>query len=242
MSTNYNILLRSEKQLKRLIADYLDVVYQMHFKTWKELNEYDQADYGIVFDNAERRIKRAMLREEELIDECIWTISKDGPRANHLRFIISVIYCAKDLTRASEYVASIVKIIVRRNIDQQKLDLIEPIIKSYLTVIEKIIKIYKSNAEEKFEKVDELINQFEQQFDEQERKIREKFKNHTHSGDEIAYLYVSQIVRLINSTIERIKSVFPSTLFIKSSTSTTTISTENKKTDASKKSSTTKKT
>ena len=38
MSTNYNILLRSEKQLKKLIIEYLDLVYKIPTKFWKELN------------------------------------------------------------------------------------------------------------------------------------------------------------------------------------------------------------
>lgn len=32
MSTNYNILLRSEKQLKKLVLEYLDLVYKIHTK------------------------------------------------------------------------------------------------------------------------------------------------------------------------------------------------------------------
>lgn len=225
MSTNYNILLRSEKQLKKLIIEYLDLVYKIHTKFWKELNGIEKENYGTVLDNTERRIKQAFLMEEELIDECIWTISKDGPRANHLRFIVSIIYCAKDLTRASEYAQSIIKIVMRRNIDQNNLVPIQPIVDAYLALIAKIIKIYNSNHEDKIEKVDELTLEFETQLDEQETKLREEFKN---DPNQITYLYVSQIIRFINSTIERIKSVFPSTLFIKSAT--TVISVDNKKT------------
>ena len=215
MSTNYNILLRSEKQLKKLIIEYLDLTQKIHTKFWKELNETDKENYGIILDNTERRIKQAFLMEEELIDECIWTISKDGPRANHLRFIVSIIYCAKDLTRACEYSQSIIKIIMRRNIDKNNLKPIQPIVTSYLDLIAKIIKIYSSNHEDKIEKVDEITLEFETKLDEYETKLREEFKN---DPNQITYLYVSQIIRFINSTIERIKSVFPSTLFIKSNT------------------------
>ena len=215
MSTNYNILLRSEKQLKKLVLEYLDLVYKIHTKAWAELNASAPADYGVVFDNVERRLKRALLQEEELIDECIWTISKDDPRANHLRFIVSIIYCTKDLTRACEYAQSILKIIIRRNLDAAALDPLRPIVKTYLELLAKIIKVYSSAQEDKLERVDELITSFETTLTAQEAEVKARF------GDDpqVLSLYISQIIRLINSTIERTKSVFPSTLFIKASAS-----------------------
>ena len=104
---------------------------------------------------------------------------------------------------------------MRRNIDKNNLKPIQPIVTSYLDLISKIIKIYSSNHEDKIEKVDEITLEFETKLDEYETKLREEFKN---DPNQITYLYVSQIIRFINSTIERIKSVFPSTLFIKSNT------------------------
>lgn len=209
MSTNYKILLQSEKELKKIISEYLEFVYKIHSKLWNELNE---EDYHKAYDNSERRFKQALIMEDELIDECVWTISKDDPRANHLRFIISVIYCAKDLTRAAEYAQSIAKIIIRKNIEQKYVKALDPIVTLYLNVIQKIIKIYLSTTEDKIEKVDQLYLEFEVMLENNEKKMREKFDEQS----KITYLYISQITRLINSTIERVKSVFPSTMFVKS--------------------------
>lgn len=217
MSTNYNILLKSEKKLKKIIVEYLELVYRIHSKLWNELID---GETHSAFDNTERRVKQAILMEDELIDECVWTISKDDPRANHLRFIISVIYCAKDLTRASEYAQSIAKIIIRKQIAKENILLIKPIVNLYLDVISKIIKIYSSNADDKLEKVDDLYLQFEIKLEENEKKLRSEFKE---DKNEITYLHISQITRLINSTIERIKSIFPSTMFVKSSTTTISV-------------------
>lgn len=221
MSTNYKILLQSEKELKKIIAEYLELVYKIHSKLWIELKENE---YHLAFDNTERRLKQAILMEDELIDECIWTISKDDPRANHLRFIISVIYCAKDLTRAAEYAQSIAKIIIRKNIEKKYIESLKSIIDLYLDTINKIIKLYLSSTEDKSEKSDELYLNFELKLEENEKKLRDKFNHET----EIIYLYISQITRLINSTIERIKSVFPSTMFVKSNTTSINVNKKSK--------------
>lgn len=215
MPTNYNILLKSEKKLKKIIIEYLDLVHKIHLKLWDELGEFKSNEIHFAYDNVERRIKKAILMEEELIDECIWTISKDDPRANHLRFIISVIYSAKDLTRASEYAQTMAKIIMRKNFNNEHMNFLKPISKLYLETIEKSMKIYASSIDEKAEKFDELNHQFEVDLEKEEELIREKLKE---SSREITYINISQITRLINSTIERIKTIFPSTIFVKSTT------------------------
>lgn len=216
MSTNYNALLSSEKKLKKIIVEYLVIVYKIHSKLWNELDQAESFDIHPIYDNVERRIKKAWIMEEELIDECIWTISKDQPRANHLRFIISIIYCAKDLTRASEYSQSISKIILRKKISKKHISYLKPIIKLYLNIIDKIVEIYSSKIEDKLEKFDEINLEFEDKMEKNEKEIREKIKN---IDNEIIYIHLSQIIRLISSTIERIKTVFPSTVFINSITS-----------------------
>lgn len=226
MPTNYNILLKSEKKLKKIIIEYLDLVHKIHLKLWDELGEFKSDEIHFAYDNVERRIKKAILMEEELIDECIWTISKDDPRANHLRFIISIIYCAKDLTRASEYAQTMAKIIMRKNFDSEHMEFLKPISKLYLKTIEKSMKIYASSIEEKTEKFDELNHEFEIELEKQEQLIREKLKE---SAKEITYINISQITRLISSTIERIKTVFPSTIFVKSTTTSINTIKNNKK-------------
>lgn len=216
MSTNYNILLKSEKKLKGLIINYLSLVYEIHNKLWNDVDKYIDDDHkGIIFDNAERRLKRSLTMEEELLDECIWTISKDDPRANHLRFIISIIYSAKDLSRSCEYAQSIAKIFVRNALDKNVLKELKPITKLYLEYIQQITKIYESNSQNKLDKFDEMNNDFEIKFEKLQKECRKYFSN-----DEIIQHRVSQINRLIFSTIERLQSVSTSVLISKSTTKT----------------------
>ncbi len=222
MSTNYNILLLSEKKLKDLTLSYLMLVHEIHSKLWNDIEKTDANDLGIIYDNTERRLKRSKAMEEELLDECIWTISKDDPRANHLRFIISTIYSTKDLSRSCEYASSIAKIIVRNKIEKDTIKKLKPITKLYLNHIEQTIKLYKSDSNDKYDKYNELSNEFENQF-----AILQKESKKIMSNDEMLYYQIIQIGRLILSVVERLQSIFSSTLFSKSNTST--IETKTKK-------------
>ncbi|WP_022935171.1 PhoU domain-containing protein [Mesomycoplasma moatsii] len=223
MSTNYNILLKSEKRLKELIVSYLSLVHEIHNKLWQDIDKYTDGEKNIIFDNTERRLKRSMTKEDELLDECIWTISKDDPRANHLRFIISVIYSTKDLSRSCEYAQSIAKVVVRNNLDKTTMKFMRPTAKLYLDYIEQIIKLYKGTINDKFEKFDEFNLEFESKFEKLQKENRKHF-----SSDEIVQFQIIQICRLISSTTERLQSIFSSFLFSKSETKTIEIK-KNKK-------------
>lgn len=211
MSTNYNILIKSEKKLKELISEYVFLLLEIHTKLWKDvfLNE---KNLNVVLDNCERRLKRSNVMENELVDECIWTISKDDPRANHLRFIISIIYSTKDLSRACEYSQSMAKIIVRNKFDKNSLSLFKPCSKFYLDHIEQMIKIYKSSSNDKFEKLNQKNSEFEFNIEKFQKEIRKSFEK-----NEVMQYHAMQICRLIISTIERLQTIIFSVLFSKKS-------------------------
>ena len=61
MSTNYNILLKSEKKLRTLISEYLTIVYDIHRKLWTDADKYieGKADIDSIYDNCSRRLKRS---------------------------------------------------------------------------------------------------------------------------------------------------------------------------------------
>ena len=69
MSTNYNILLKSEKKLKELILSYILLMHEIHKKLWADTNKYINDNLHIIFDNVERRLKRSKDMEDELLDE-----------------------------------------------------------------------------------------------------------------------------------------------------------------------------
>ncbi len=226
MSTNYNILLKSEKKLKELILSYILLMHEIHKKLWLDTNKYINDNLHIIFDNVERRLKRSKDMEDELLDECIWTISKDDPRANHLRFIISIIYSAKDISRSCEYAQSIAKIIVRNNINQNVIKNFMPFSKLYLEYIENVIKLNNGSSNNKIDLFDELNINFENKYEKFQKEINKNFDK-----DEVIQYQLNQISRLIFSVIEKLQSIFSTIFFSKSQNKTTTIeiSKKNKK-------------
>lgn len=218
MSTNYNILLKSEKKLKNLILSFTLFAHEIHKKLWIDAEKYVDSNLHIIFDNAEKRLKRSKDLEDELLDECIWTISKDDPRANHLRFIISIIYSTKDISRACEYAQSIAKIIVRSHLSQNIIKTLKPLKELYLKYIEDVIKLSESNLENKIDSFDELNIEFESEYEKFLKIIRKNYEN-----DDVVQYQVIQISRLIFSVIEKIQSVFLIIFFSKNQFKTQTL-------------------
>lgn len=218
MSTNYNILLKSEKKLKELILSYILLMHEIHKKLWVDTNKYINDNLHIIFDNVERRLKRSKDMEDELLDECIWTISKDDPRANHLRFIISIIYSTKDISRSCEYAQSIAKIIIRNNINQEVIKNFIPLSNLYLEYIENLLKLNKSNSNNKLDLFDELNINFESKYEKFQKEINKSF-----GKDEVIQYQLNQISRLVFSVIEKLQSIFSTIFFSKSQSKTATI-------------------
>lgn len=218
MSTNYNILLKSEKKLKELILSYILLMHEIHKKLWIDTNKYINDNLHIIFDNVERRLKRSKDMEDELLDECIWTISKDDPRANHLRFIISIIYSTKDISRSCEYAQSIAKIIVRNNINQDVIKNFMPLSKLYLEYIENVMKLNNSTSNNKIDLFDELNINFENKYEKFQKEINKSF-----GKDEVIQYQLNQISRLVFSVIEKLQSIFSTIFFSKSQSKTATI-------------------
>ncbi len=218
MSTNYNILLKSEKKLKELILSYILLMHEIHKKLWIDTNKYINDNLHIIFDNVERRLKRSKDMEDELLDECIWTISKDDPRANHLRFIISIIYSTKDISRSCEYAQSIAKIIVRNNISQNVIKSFGPLIKLYLEYIENVMKLNNSLSNNKIDLFDELNIDFENKYEKFQKEINKNYEK-----DEVIQYQLTQISRLVFSVIEKMQSIFSTIFFSKSQSKTATV-------------------
>lgn len=218
MSTNYNILLKSEKKLKSLILSFSLLAHDIHRKLWIDSEKYADSNLHIIFDNAERRLKRSKDLEDELIDECIWTISKDDPRANHLRFIISIIYSTKDISRACDYAQSIAKIIVRSHLSQQIISTFNPLKNLYLKYIENIIKLSETKSDNKADSFDELNIEFESEYEKFLKIIRKNYEN-----DDVVQYQVIQISRLIFSVVEKLQSVFLIIFFSKNQLKTQTL-------------------
>ena len=63
--------------------------------------------------------------EADILNETIWSISRNQPVANHLRFAVSIIYSISDLERMADYVMNSINIIKNNNFNEEVLDIIK---------------------------------------------------------------------------------------------------------------------
>lgn len=220
MSANYNILLESEKELKKLTIEYLEYVKHIHAKLWYIIFEkVDRKKDDLIStelnDSMYRRLDHAEGMNSNLVDECVWVISKDNPRANHLRFIISVIQSAKDLERAGNYALTISKTITRRKILYKNILLLKPLIERYLKIFDEYALLYNSSNKEKIENVENIWEEFSEFEHSFTKKIRKSFRSEENEFD---YFPISQVIKAIESTIERVKGIFNSSKYVNQKT------------------------
>ncbi len=204
MATNYNSLITSEKNLKKMVFEFLEFSLSTHTKLWKYILR--EEDGHKIIDSIAVRVKEAEQKERDLVDECIWTISKDDPRANHLRFVISIIYSAKDIAIATSYSLAIAKTFVRKQVNQNHIIMVQDLSKNYLELLQKYIKIYKDKKiKDIFEQTEKMYSEFIELSHEAIKNIRTEL---TKEDNELDYFPISQIVKSMEGTVERIKSIF----------------------------------
>ncbi len=209
MSTNYKALIRSEKNLKKMVLEFLEYSYTTHEKLWNQI--FSDVESDKILDYIVARNKESEQRERDLLDECIWTISKDDPRANHLRFIISIIYSGKDIANTTNYSHSMINIFIRKKVLKKQIVMLEDLIRNYLETFGKYIKIYKNEKiKDMFDETEKIYLEFIEMSNVVTKKIRKELTEESH---ELDYFPISRIVKYIENTIESIKSIFANTLF-----------------------------
>ena len=106
MAINFFSLEKSEFELKQSFIEFLEMCYRYHVKASEILKNNEISDEMV----SEMGIKKMKAKEKkrDVKDDCIWIISKDQPRANHLRFIVAILYSARDLERIAEQAYNIV--------------------------------------------------------------------------------------------------------------------------------------
>ena len=146
---NYELTKQAEDNLSKTFFKYVDHV----LKEWNYLLEGLKKSKKI----SPQRIQEIFKMEEqsnhfeaEILDDCIWTISKYQPVANHLRFVISIINSIKDLERMADYVISTAKFIyLHDTFDEEQIDLIIEGIQASITAVTEILNLLTIKKEDK---------------------------------------------------------------------------------------------
>lgn len=103
MAINFDTLKASEDNLRKMFLRFFNHVLQSQdylYKKFKASKKLTPLQYAHILANE----KKANKFEAQILDETSWIISKDMPRAAHLRYLIAIIRSIKDLERMGDFV------------------------------------------------------------------------------------------------------------------------------------------
>jgi Ribonuclease G/E len=101
---------------------------------------------------------------------------------------------------------TISKTFVRKEINKAHIDMIKDLSKSYLDLLQRYIKIYKDKKiKDIFDETEKMYAEFIELSHEAMKGIRKELTN---EDSELLYFPISQIVKSMEGTVERVKSVF----------------------------------
>ncbi|MDR1234571.1 MAG: hypothetical protein LBJ97_00595 [Mycoplasmataceae bacterium] len=132
---------QSEKQLQLEFLKFYDHVYN----TWRYIYKgiKDKKIGSKELEEVYRREDLSNHFEAQIQDDCIWSISKNEPMANHLRYIIAILNSIKDLERMADYGVSAARFFVNNKITDEIRSLVADTLKGALTGIAKIYNSLK---------------------------------------------------------------------------------------------------
>lgn len=143
--TNYNQLKLEEKEIinvfKKYLKDVTSFLETQHKKFIAKKNSDEMFEESIEID------KKNALIARDILDDCIWFIQKNEPRANHLRLVIAIINSLSDVKRISNYVVTLCKFYSKCNKD---------IDDATLTVVKEMGNLSISTVKELYQLISEL--------------------------------------------------------------------------------------
>ena len=124
MSANYVLVRTSEKELTQKLLKF----YRHVKKSWSNLITLISKHTKItnnIYKQFQTNENKSNHMEADILNETIWSISRNQPVANHLRFAVSIIYSISDLERMADYVMNSINIIKNNNFNEEVLDIIK---------------------------------------------------------------------------------------------------------------------
>ena len=124
MSANYVLVRISEKELTQKLLKF----YRHVKKSWSNLITLISKHTKItndIYKQFQTNENKSNHMEADILNETIWSISRNQPVANHLRFAVSIIYSISDLERMADYVMNSINIIKNSNFNEEVLDIIK---------------------------------------------------------------------------------------------------------------------
>lgn len=214
MSTNYFMMRESERELFKQFNDYLSTAILEH-KTILDYLESEEPNFDLLFEKIRTYEGIIDGMYSDLLDQAMWIIQKDQPRASHLRYIIAVINSIRDIERVSDYAESIANFFEKRKVNEQ-------LIITTKDVYSRVVNLLVS-SQEKFlhESAIDVFHFYRENIRTIEKYIKEKLRNsiksfeclNSDSDNKILIDFIG-VFRSIERTLEHIENVYESFSYI----------------------------
>lgn len=110
MAINFDTLKTSENHLRQMFLKFYKHVLDSQdflYTKFKQTKKFSAVNYQWIYKNE----VKANQYEAQILDEASWIISKDMPRAAHLRYQIAIIRSIRDLERMGDFVDRVAQIL-----------------------------------------------------------------------------------------------------------------------------------
>ena len=144
MTNKYLTLKNDEKKIFETFASqFLVFISELEEVCKKFKNDYDPEK---LFEETLQYDKKNTIIVNDIIDECIWLIQKNEPRANHLRFFISLINSSDNLKRTSAYIVNFAKFYRKQNqfITKKYKEELSYLFELTISYIKKLFNVFKN--------------------------------------------------------------------------------------------------
>ena len=213
MAINFLSLEKSEIELKENFIDLLKQTQSLHEKLYDYLVNNIPIDEEKLEDFLELKTRINDLKRD-IRDDSIWIISKDQPRASHLRFIIAILYSIKDNERISQYAYNVAKWINKYPLSLNMRSSIPLLLKKSNLFFQKIINVVSSDSVNEYEteiKKDALEYRiFYKEF------VKGMIKKNNLNSDESIDMYfnISLIFKCFERTVDHLLEIFKNFMLI----------------------------
>lgn len=137
MPVNYSLLKESENSLMDEMLEFYQFTNDINSKLLKYIVKSKNEPQNSILDEEQfeeinDEINKSNVMQSDLLANCIWIIQKNEPRASHLRFIIAIIYSARNLRNFCDNTYKITRFFNKQKLNDH---FFKPFIECYETTI-----------------------------------------------------------------------------------------------------------
>lgn len=119
MATNYAMMKESQSEVLESFINFYESVINNQIKLHKQLKE-NSLSYEEIYNETCFLEREVNITYTDMLDNCMWIIQKDQPRAGYLRFFIATINSIKDLERISDHAEIISEYFLKSDFDEEQ--------------------------------------------------------------------------------------------------------------------------